>query len=86
MDIVEVNGQPRAKRGKLSGSKRVLRCPKCHKDKVVPCGQSIENCDCGERYSDILLPFVEDGKVIAEISKPEEIRKYVLAQVADLAL
>ena len=86
MDIVEVNGQPRAKRGKLSGAKRVLRCPKCHKDKVVPCGQSIENCACGERYYDVLLPFVEDGKVIAEISKPEEIRKYVLAQVADLAL
>jgi len=86
MDIVEVNGKPRAKRGKLSGSKRVLRCPKCHEHKVVPLGQRIENCACGEPYSDVLLPFVEGGKVTAGISKPEQIRKYVLKQIASLAI
>jgi len=82
MDIVEVNGKPRAKRGKLSGAKSVLRCPKCNKNKIVPLNQDSRNCVCGEKYSEILLPFVESGEVVTGISKPEEIRQYVLAQIA----
>lgn len=86
MDIVEVNGRPQAKRGKLSGAKSVLRCPKCHENKIVPLNQDSRVCMCGEQYREILLPFVEDGEVITDISKPEEIRDYVLAQIADQAL
>ncbi|MGZ4942085.1 MAG: nicotinate phosphoribosyltransferase [Halobacteriota archaeon] len=86
MDIVEVNGKPRAKRGKLSGAKSVLRCLKCHKNKVVPRSRNSENCVCGEKYREILLPFIENGKVIAGISRPEEIRDYALAQTADKTL
>jgi nicotinate phosphoribosyltransferase len=86
MDIIEVNGRPRAKRGKLSGAKSVLRCPKCHRNTVVPLNQDSGNCVCGEAYREILLPFVEDGKVVTGISKPEEIRDYVLAQIEDKAL
>ncbi len=82
MDIVEVNGKPLAKRGKLSGSKSVLRCPKCHKNKVVPLNRNLGNCVCGARYGEVLLPFVENGKVVTRISKPEELRDYVLAQIA----
>jgi len=29
MDIIEIDGKPLAKRGKMSGSKSVLRCAKC---------------------------------------------------------
>ncbi len=82
MDIVEVNGKPGAKRGKLSGAKSVLRCPKCNKNKIVPLNQDSGNCVCGEKYKEILLPFVESGEVVTGISKPEEIRHYVLAQIA----
>lgn len=86
MDIVEVNGKPRAKRGKLSGAKSVLRCPKCNKNKIVPLNQDSGYCACGEKFKEILLPFVESGEVVTGISKPEEIRHYVLAQIADKTL
>lgn len=86
MDIVEVNGKPLAKRGKLSGAKSVLRCPKCHKDKVVPLNQNPRVCTCGEQYREILLPFIENGEVITGISRLEDIRKYVLTQIADKTL
>ena len=36
MDIIEIEGKPLAKRGKMSGSKRVLRCNKCFQDKMIP--------------------------------------------------
>lgn len=36
MDIMEVEGKPMAKRGKMSGSKRVLRCDNCYKSEMVP--------------------------------------------------
>ena len=32
MDIIEVNGEPLAKRGKCSGAKKVLRCSKCNEN------------------------------------------------------
>jgi len=86
MDIIEVNGRPRAKRGKLSGAKSVLRCPKCHKNMVVPLHRSPGNCECGEEYKEILLPFVEDGRVVTGVLKPDEIRDYVLSQLEDKAL
>jgi nicotinate phosphoribosyltransferase len=86
MDIVEVDGKPLAKRGKLSGAKSVLRCPRCNKNKIVPLNQDSWNCVCGEQYQEILLPFVENGEVITGISKPQEVRDYVLAQIADKTL
>jgi hypothetical protein len=36
MDIIEIEGEPVAKRGKMSESKSVLRCPKCYQDRVIP--------------------------------------------------
>jgi nicotinate phosphoribosyltransferase len=83
MDIVEVNGEPCAKRGKLSGAKSVLRCSRCHEGKVVPLAQQPGSCECGGAFREILLPFFEHGDVVADVLRPEEIREYVLAQVAD---
>ena len=86
MDIVEVNGEPCAKRGKLSGAKSVLRCSKCDKGKITPLTQDPGSCECGGSFREILSPFFEHGEVIADVLKPEEIREYVLAQVADKTL
>jgi len=36
MDIVEIDGEPVAKRGKWSGAKQVLRCVGCTGDDIVP--------------------------------------------------
>jgi len=86
MDIVEVNGEPCAKRGKLSGAKSVLRCSTCDKGKITPLTQDPGSCECGGSFREILSPFFEHGEVVADILKPEGIREYVLAQVADKTL
>ncbi len=63
LDIVEIEGKPIAKRGKLSGSKRVLRCKNCETRKVVPNKDTGIICDCGSEMEDILLPIMEKGKL-----------------------
>ncbi len=86
MDIVEVEGKPLAKRGKQSGSKRVLRCDRCRSDRVIPRGEEPASggCPCGGTYRDLLLPFVERGKIVRDLPKAKAIRAYVLEQLAHL--
>jgi nicotinate phosphoribosyltransferase len=84
MDIVEVNGEPRAKRGKCSGAKRVLRCSKCAEDLIIPFEKEIKRCKCGGRCEDLLYPFIENSKVIQELPGPGKIREYVLEQLKNI--
>lgn len=86
MDIIEVEGKPLAKRGKMSGSKRVLRCDHCYQYKMIPLKMSEGRCDCGEKLNDILVPFVENGKIIGERPSAQEIREYVLKQLKHFLL
>ncbi|MCX5798178.1 MAG: nicotinate phosphoribosyltransferase [Proteobacteria bacterium] len=82
MDIIEIEGKPIAKRGKMSGAKRVIRCSSCYKDKVVPLNQDIDSrCECGGLFMDLLNPWYEKGKFIFEGESPQDIRKYVLEQM-----
>jgi len=87
MDIIEIEGKPVAKRGKMSGAKRVLRCLSCYKDKVVPLDQNIDSrCDCGGEYADLLNPWYENGKFSEKGATPQAIRKYVLEQLKALEI
>ncbi len=86
MDIVVVDGAPRAKRGKWSGSKRVLRCPTCGQRRIVPNNGERLVCVCGGLFEDVLIPVLERGKYLVEVPKPAEIRKYVLDSVSALPL
>lgn len=88
MDIIEIDGKPIAKRGKMSGSKRVLRCPRCFQDKMVPfkthrrqSTREVERCSCGGRFQDLLIPLIEKKKVLWELPSPQAIREYVLKQL-----
>ncbi len=81
MDIVEVDGEPLAKRGKCSGQKNVFRCTECHEDLVLPVGKVVENCSCGGKYENLLSPLVENGNLLYDLLEPGEIRGYVLEQV-----
>ena len=86
MDIMEVEGKPSAKRGKWSGSKRVLRCQGCGAQKIVPNDKGKYVCECGKKFKDILIPVIDNGK---ELIKPEPattLRKSVLKNVEDLPL
>jgi nicotinate phosphoribosyltransferase len=86
MDIMEVDGVPQAKRGKCSGSKRVVRCPKCWQRKLFPNTRTRHICSCGGKFEDILNPVLDNGKYLIKAAKPSEIRKYVLINIKDLPL
>lgn len=81
MDIVELDGQPVAKRGKRSGQKSVLRCPKCFRRAVVPGTQTAGKCACGTDFEDLLKSLIVNGKLLRKSKPPREIRKYVLNQI-----
>ena len=72
LDIVEVEGEPRTKKGKLSGRKTVLR-----EDgtlRVRPW-----RGDGG-----LLVKWIENGKLIRDLPGVGEIREYVLSQLKGL--
>jgi nicotinate phosphoribosyltransferase len=71
LDIVEVNGEDRSKRGKRGGRKRLLLMPDGTR-KTVPA-----NAPIPESASDLLRPLAEAGT-----AEPRAIRDHVLAQLA----
>lgn len=81
MDIVEIEGDPIAKKGKSSGSKDVLKCPSCHQIHIVPFGQEITHCPCGGHYKTMQQMVFDKGKTIRPIPTPENLREYVLEQL-----
>jgi nicotinate phosphoribosyltransferase len=87
MDIVEMNGRPVAKRGKLSGKKQVWRCPKCLADVVQLFDLPAPKCPkCKGKTEPMLKPLIEKGKIVAKLPKPCAIRRYVLKQIEKLPL
>jgi len=87
MDIIELEGKLVAKRGKLGGKKQVWRCPKCLVDTVQPFKSPQPNCpECGGKTQPMLKPLIERGKIVAKLSKPSEIRQYVLEQISNLSI
>ena len=86
MDITEVEGRPRAKRGKWSGAKRVLACRKCGERKIVPDDNGQNLSSCGKKFEDVLIPVLNKGKYLIEIDPPAKIRKKVLETVKSLSL
>jgi nicotinate phosphoribosyltransferase len=86
MDIMEVGGKPLAKRGKWSGSKRVLRCPKCGARKIAPDNREKHVCACGKIFVDILIPVLDNGRRLIRTDTPSQLRKTVLQNVKGLPL
>jgi nicotinate phosphoribosyltransferase len=87
MDIVEVDGKPLAKRGKWSGSKRVVVCTRCGERKIVPNkGGDDIFCSCGGAANDVLVPALDNGKPLIAQQAPSKIRDAVLQSVKDLPL
>jgi len=86
MDIMEVEGEPKAKRGKWSGSKRVLSCRKCGERKTIPNDKKRYLCSCGRKFYDILIPVLEKGKYLIRLEQPSKIRKGVLDSIKPLPL
>jgi nicotinate phosphoribosyltransferase len=86
MDIVEVDGKPLAKRGKWSGSKRVIACARCGERKVIPNDLFGSTCSCGGVFNDLVVPALDHGQQLMEIERPAQVRQNVLEHVRDLDL
>lgn len=85
MDIVEVDGVPIAKRGKMSGRKAVYRCPGCGKNRVVPANAPPPGC-CGGEPIPLLTPLIESGRLVRALPDVHALRQQVLAALEQVAL
>lgn len=81
LDIVEVEGKPLAKRGKMSGFKQVYVCDNCDKRIIVPHETVIERCDCGGSVDELIHRAIDSGEIVAELPSAQEIRTRVLDQL-----
>jgi len=81
LDIVEVEGKPRSKRGKLPGRKQVYRCENMH-DTITSFYKELDKCPtCGLDVEPLLTPLIRDGKIVRKLLTPDEIRSRVLKQI-----
>ncbi len=86
MDIVEVDGAPRAKRGKWSGSKRVIACSRCGERKVIPNDLFGSSCSCGGAFTDLLVTVLDHGRQFLQPERPVRVRQRVLEHLKGLDL
>jgi len=87
MDIVEKQGKPCSKRGKIGGKKQVWRCQKCLVDVLQPYKQRQPSCPkCGGKTVPMLLPLIKNGKITTKLPRPKDIRSYVLGQLENVQL
>lgn len=86
-DIVEVNGKPVAKRGKMPGRKQVYRCVGCFHDVISPANKEVNKCPvCKDKMEPLLKPFILNGKLVGKLPTAREIRSYVLTQLQKVEL
>ncbi|MCL4540338.1 MAG: nicotinate phosphoribosyltransferase, partial [Bacteroidetes bacterium] len=78
MDIIEIEGEPVSKRGKLSGEKQVYLNRKTGKRKVVPASHKRERS-----FEPLLKPILSNGRLLLKQSENFELRNYVLKQIKD---
>jgi nicotinate phosphoribosyltransferase len=84
LDIVEIEGRPVAKRGKLSWEKQVWRCKECLSTRVTRKSVN-DHPDCPEGHGKMVVlsrEFLEKGRLVGpHLPRPIEIREYVLVQL-----
>ncbi|HTU00715.1 MAG TPA: hypothetical protein VMG58_02825, partial [Candidatus Sulfotelmatobacter sp.] len=78
LDIVEADGLPLAKRGKMSGRKAVFACPACGRHQVVPVGTPPPTC-CGQAPTPLLQPLLEQGRRVGPTPDVHTLRQRALA-------
>jgi len=84
MDIVEIDGKPVAKKGKMSGSKSLLRCDKCFNTQVVPYTVDPKPCSCGGVMEDLLEQRIKNGEIVFEFEDVKTIRSRCLRELKNV--
>ncbi|KXA89314.1 nicotinate phosphoribosyltransferase, partial [candidate division MSBL1 archaeon SCGC-AAA259D14] len=87
MDIVEIDGEFAAKRGKLGGRKEVWRCMDCLGNIVTVADVEKPKCsECGGETESALELLVEDGEIVKDLPSPDEVRGRVIDQLKNFEL
>ena len=85
LDIVEADGRPVAKKGKLGGKKTVWRCDGCLIEKVTSATATQPKCpECGGKTRKLPTPLLSRGKLSKALPSADNIRKRVLDQLTRL--
>jgi nicotinate phosphoribosyltransferase len=85
-DIVEIEGKPITKRGKISGKKQVYRCLDCYVDLNAPFDRAPTCPKCQRKMEPLLLPLIKGGKIVDKQPNSREIREYVFKQLEKVSL
>lgn len=81
LDIVEIEGEPIAKRGKRSGAKQLYICKSCENRYVRSWSKVETSCpDCGETAEPALEVIVKSGEIQGKLPTEKSIRKFSLTQ------
>jgi nicotinate phosphoribosyltransferase len=81
LDIVEIDGARTAKRGKLSGRKRICRCERCGARWVAPAPASVEGCpECGEAATFPAVVWLDAGALVRPVPLPGDVRALALRE------
>ncbi|HEX9430855.1 MAG TPA: nicotinate phosphoribosyltransferase, partial [Candidatus Bathyarchaeia archaeon] len=86
LDIVEADGKPVAKRGKLGGRKMVWRCDDCLTEKVAGETVTAPKCpNCAGKMGKLLAPLLSKGRLSKALPSADHIRESVLDQLGRLS-
>ena len=79
LDLIEIEGRPVGKRGKLSGRKAVYGCRACDGWVAIPAGAPAPACGaCGQAMVSLLTPLLRGGKLVRELPPVRDLRARVL--------
>lgn len=87
LDIVEIEGEPIAKRGKESGGKQLFICLTCRQEFVVSTRKPMRSCPtCEAELSPMTVSFMDNGRLVTPLPSPAEIRERTLAHLREKKL
>ncbi|MFN2590989.1 MAG: hypothetical protein ABR518_09500 [Actinomycetota bacterium] len=81
MDLVEVDGRPRSRKGKLGGRKHLWLCPECGNRGIAPWAAKLGHCPrCGHRVRTLLETWLAEGKRRRRPPPLDVIREHALRE------
>lgn len=87
MDIVQIEGEPVAKRGKKSGLKQLWRCPVCgHREQALNSAGPIACGECSGEMVPVIETVFSGGELTRPSPSPDQIRAGVLDRIHTLTL
>ncbi len=82
LDIVEIEEEPIAKRGKESGAKQLYVCRACRERVIALFSTELTECpECGDEVEPKLVQFLKQGELVQDLPSPQEICEYVQSQL-----